>query len=140
MTAEQVLKATDYIIPALEIVDSRIKDWNIKLADTVADNASCGLYVLGTDQVSPNIDLAAIHMQLLQNGRVINEGMGADVLGSPAACVAWLANALYDYGVTLKKGEVILSGALSAAVNAKEGDTVTAKFSELGEVSVHFVK
>lgn len=140
VTAEQVLNATAFVVPALEIVDSRIQDWNIKLVDTVADNASCGLFVIGPNKILPTIDLPSIHMQLLRNGEVINEGMGSDVLSSPATCVAWLANALFDYGVTLKKGEVILSGALSAAVAIEPGDTFTAKFTELGEVSVRFVK
>lgn len=140
VTAEEVLKATAYIVPSLEIVDSRIKDWKIKLEDTVADNASSGLFVVGPKESSPSIDLPSVHMQLLCNGEVVNEGVGADVLGSPATCVAWLANKLHEYGVSLKKGEVILSGALSAAVAAKPGDTFTAKFTDLGEVTVHFVK
>ncbi|MFJ8235328.1 2-keto-4-pentenoate hydratase [Ureibacillus sp. NPDC094379] len=140
VTVDQVLNATAYVVPALEIVDSRIQDWNIKLADTVADNASCGLFVIGPNKISPTIDLPSIQMQLLRNGKVVNKGMGSDVLGSPANCVAWLANTLFDYGVTLKKGEVILSGALTAAVAIEPGDTFTAKFTELGEVSVCFVK
>ena len=141
VTAEDVLAATDYVLPAIEIVDSRIKDWKIKLVDTVADNASCGLYVLGTNKVQvSDIDLKAVHMELIKNNEVINEGKGTDVLGDPAICVAWLANKLYEYNVTLKAGEVILSGALSAAVVAEPGDQFTASFSTLGEVKVHFVK
>lgn len=141
VTPADVLAATDYIIPAIEIVDSRIKDWKIKLVDTVADNASCGLYVLGENKVKLNgIDLKEIEMQLLKNGEVINEGKGTDVLGDPAICVAWLANKLSEYDVTLKAGEVILSGALSAAVVAEPGDKFTASFSTLGEVNVQFEK
>ena len=139
VTVEDVLRATDYIVPALEIVDSRIKDWNIKLEDTVADNASCGLYVLGSDKVSiDDVDLKKIHMQLLKDDIVINEGKGTDVLGDPALCVAWLANKLAEYGVALKAGEVILSGALSAAVEAVPGDKFTAKFTHIGHVTVEF--
>jgi len=140
VSVEDVLRATDYVVPALEIVDSRIKDWKIKLEDTVADNASCGLYVLGTNKVNiDDVDLKTIHMQLIKDEVVINEGKGTDVLGDPALCVAWLANKLSEYGVTLKAGEVILSGALSAAVEAKHGNTFRAKFTQIGEVTVEFV-
>lgn len=136
---EDVYRATDYVLPSIEIVDSRIKDWKIKLEDTVADNASCGLYVLGEKQVKIDaIDLKGIHMKLLKNGQIVNEGKGTDVLGDPALCVAWLANKLYEYGVTLKAGEVILSGALSAAVVAEPGDTFTARFTDFGDVEVTF--
>ncbi|WP_053363376.1 fumarylacetoacetate hydrolase family protein [Bacillus sp. FJAT-27251] len=141
VSVEDVLGATDYVVPAIEIVDSRIKDWKIKLVDTVADNASCGLYVLGTNKVKiSDVDLKSVTMKLLKNNEVINEGSGTDVLGDPAFCVAWLANKLHEYGVSLKAGEVILSGALSAAVEAKPGDQFTASFSTLGEASVQFVK
>ncbi len=140
VTKEQVLAATAYVVPSLEIVDSRIKDWQIKLADTVADNASSALYVLGNQQTEvEGLDLTKVTMRLLQNGSVINEGSGADVLGHPATCVAWLANKLIEYGVTLKKGEIILSGALTAAVVANPGDTFTAEFSDIGSVSVKFI-
>lgn len=141
VTAEDVLGATDYVVPALEIVDSRIKDWKIKLVDTVADNASCGLYVLGTNKVNiSDVDLKSVHMQLLKNNEVINEGKGVDVLGDPAICVAWLANKLHEYNVPLKAGEVILSGALSAGVVAEPGDQFTASFTTLGEAKVQFVR
>ncbi|WP_054705851.1 fumarylacetoacetate hydrolase family protein [Bacillus sp. JCM 19041] len=139
VTVEDVLAATDYIVPALEIVDSRIKDWKIKLPDTIADNASCGLFVLGNQKVNPTlIDMPSIAMKLYQNKQLINEGTGADVLGHPGKCVAWLANQLAQYDVTLRAGEVILSGALSAAVEVKSGDQITCEFTELGQVSTTF--
>ena len=139
VTAEEVLAATEYIIPSLEIVDSRILNWKIKLEDTVADNASCGLYVLGKERFDLNgLDLTKIEMNLYKNGELINKGKGSDVLGHPATCVAWLANKLSEYNVTLKAGEVILSGALSAAVAAQKGDVFTAEFTELGKVEVSF--
>lgn len=139
VTVEDVLAATAYIVPALEVVDSRITDWKIKLPDTIADNASCGLYVLGKERFPVDgADLAKIEMKLFRNGELINTGYGADVLGHPATCVAWLANKLFEYGVTLKANEVILSGALSAAVEATKGDTFTAEFSCLGKVEVSF--
>jgi 2-keto-4-pentenoate hydratase len=140
VTAEDVRQATDYVIAAIEIVDSRIKDWKITLADTIADNASCGLYVLGEKQVKlDDVDLKEVTMQLLRNGEVVNEGKGTDVLGDPAICVAWLANKLHAYGITLKAGEIILSGALSAAVVAEPSDEFTVRFTKLGDVKVQFI-
>ncbi|MGE8081688.1 2-keto-4-pentenoate hydratase [Peribacillus loiseleuriae] len=139
VTGEEVLAATDYIIPSLEIVDSRITNWKIKLQDTVADNASCGLYVLGDEKFTiDGLDLTKIEMSLYKNGELMNKGKGADVLGHPATCVAWLANKLSEYDVILKAGEVILSGALSAAIAGEKGDVFTAEFSDLGKVEVSF--
>jgi 2-keto-4-pentenoate hydratase len=139
VTELDVLQATDYIVPALEIVDSRIVDWNIKLQDTIADNASSGFFVLGEKQVIvDSLDLSRIGMVLYKNGDIMNTGVGAAALGNPATCVAWLANKLFEYGITLKAGEVILSGALSAAINAEPSDYFQARFAHLGEVSVHF--
>src|SRR5690625_67743 len=141
VTTMDVLKATDVIVPALEIVDSRIKDWKITLADTIADNASSGLYVLG-ERVKKlsDIDIKQIGMALYKNNELQNTGVGAAALGNPATCVAWLANKLAIYDITLKAGEVILSGALSAAINAKPGDEFYAKFAQLGEVRVSFTE
>ncbi|MEB3101573.1 fumarylacetoacetate hydrolase family protein [Paenibacillaceae bacterium T2] len=141
VTALDVLRATDYVLPALEIVDSRVKDWKIKLADTVGDNASSGLYLLGGRPMRVDqVDLPQIGMIFYKNGAMINTGVGAAALGNPATCVAWLANKLSEFGITLKAGEVILSGALHAAVNAVPGDAFLARFAHLGEVSVRFVK
>ncbi|WP_425590518.1 2-keto-4-pentenoate hydratase [Fictibacillus enclensis] len=139
VTEMDVLQATDYVLPALEIVDSRIADWNIKLQDTIADNASSGLYVLGGKPLSIHqLDLAQVGMVLCKNGEIMNTGVGAAALGHPATCVAWLANKLFEYGITLKAGEVILSGALSAAINGEPGDHFQARFAHLGEVNVRF--
>ena len=139
VTTEDVIDATDYIAPALEIVDSRITDWKITLADTIADNASSGLFVIGDERFSlTDIALPSIEMKLFKNGQLINTGFGSDVLGHPAKCVAWLANKLSEYNVVLKAGEVILSGALSAAVAAEKGDRFTAGFSHIGKVEVTF--
>jgi 2-keto-4-pentenoate hydratase len=140
VTTLDVLLATDYVVPALEIVDSRVKDWKIKLADTVGDNASSGLYLLGGRPLKVDeVDLPQVGMVLYHNGVIANTGVGAAALNHPAACVAWLANKLSEFGIALKAGEVILSGALSAAVNAKPGDMFLARFAHLGEVSVRFV-
>lgn len=139
VTVTDVLQATAYVVAAIEIVDSRIKDWKIKLADTIADNASSGLYVLGNRPVLiDQLDLAQIGMVLYKNGEVMNTGVGAAALGHPALCVAWLANQMAHFDTYLKAGEVILSGALSAAVDAAPGDHFTVRFEKLGEVSVKF--
>lgn len=140
-TVEDVMAATDYVLASIEIVDSRVRDWKIKLIDTVSDNASSCRYSLGAVKVSPsNISLPDIKMSLYKNCEKVNGGCGADALGNPAMCVAWLANKLWKYGVTLKAGEVVLSGALSAAVTAEKGDVFEARFSEpLGSVTVKFV-
>jgi len=139
VTVMDVLQATEYVVPALEIVDSRILDWKIKLQDTIADNASSGLYVLGGKPLAVDeLDLAQLGMVLYKNGEMMNTGVGAAALGHPAACVAWLANKLYEFDISLKAGEVILSGALSAAVHAGPGDHFRARFAHLGEVGVRF--
>jgi 2-keto-4-pentenoate hydratase len=139
VTVLDVLQATDYVVPAIEIVDTRVQDWKIKLPDTVADNASSGLLVLGGKPTKiEDIDLELIGMALYKNGEVANTGVGAAALGNPATCVAWLANRLADYDITLKAGEVILSGALSSMVEAKPGDNFTARFAHMGQVSVNF--
>ncbi len=139
VTTLDVLQATEFVVPALEIVDSRIKDWQIKLPDTIADNASSGLYVLGGKPTKiEEVDLELIGMVLTKNGELMNTGVGAAALGNPATCVAWLANRLADFDIPLREGEVILSGALSAAIEAHEGDSFTARFAHLGQVSVHF--
>lgn len=141
VTTLDVLMATDVIVPALEIVDSRIKDWKITLQDTVADNASSGFYVLGgTPKKVTDVDIKQIGMALYRNDQLINTGVGVAALGNPAKCVAWLANKLAVYGISLKAREVILSGALSGMVEAKPGDHFRAKFADLGEVEVNFSK
>jgi 2-keto-4-pentenoate hydratase len=141
VTRKEVLEAIDFIVPAIEIVDSRVKDWKITLIDTVADNASSGLYVLGDQRFTlDEVDLVHEKMDLYKNGEKMNSGLGKDVLDHPAEAVAWLANKLSDFNISLLPGEVILSGAISAAVNAVPGDTFTAKFETLGEVTVSFEK
>lgn len=139
ITTEDVLKATDYVVPALEVVDSRIADWKITLVDTIADNASSGLFVLGEQKTKvAEIDLTNVEMIFYKNNQEMNRGKGSAVLGHPAYCVAWLANKLYEYDITLRAGEVILSGALSAAIDAQSGDQFKVTFSDLGEVDVSF--
>jgi 2-keto-4-pentenoate hydratase len=122
-------------------VDSRVADWKIKLPDTVADNASSGRYVLGAKKLKlSEVDLPKVSMKLYKNSsELVGEGTGAAVLGDPCLSVAWLANRLWSYGVTLKAGEVILSGAFSAAPVAVKGDSFTAEFSSFGKVEAAFI-
>jgi len=134
-----VLAATECVMPCFEIVDSRIRDWKIKIQDTVADNASCGVFVLGGQARSPlDIDLHACGLVLEKNGEVVVTGAGAAALGSPLNAVAWLANTLGTLGQGLKAGEVILSGALGAMVPAQAGDHFRMAIGGLGDCSVRF--
>jgi 2-oxopent-4-enoate/cis-2-oxohex-4-enoate hydratase len=134
-----VLAATECVMPCFEIVDSRIRDWKIKIQDTVADNASCGVFVLGDQAVDPRkLDLALCGMVLERNGEIIATGAGAAALGSPVNAVAWLANTMGRLGIPLKAGEVILSGALAAMFPAKAGDNFRVSIGGLGSCSVRF--
>ncbi|HHY68150.1 MAG TPA: 2-keto-4-pentenoate hydratase [Alicyclobacillus sp.] len=136
-----VLRATDYVVPAIEVVDSRIADWRIKLPDTVADNASSGCFVLGTRATRvEDVDLELVGMALFEDGEVVQTGAGAAVLGHPALGVAWLANKVAAFGTTLKAGHVVLSGAVSAAVNAKAGSRYVVNFGKMGRVEAIFPK
>jgi len=140
VTAADVLRATDFVVPCFEIVDSRIQDWKIKIQDTVADNASCGVLVLGGRRKSPaDIDLALAGMVLEKNGEIISTSTGAAVQGSPVNAVAWLANTLGDLGIGLKAGEVILSGSQSPLVPVKAGDSLVCTVGGLGGTSVRFI-
>jgi 2-oxopent-4-enoate/cis-2-oxohex-4-enoate hydratase len=139
VTNAEVLAATECVMPCFEIVDSRIRDWNIKIGDTVADNASCGVFVLGDQAVDPRkIDLSLCGMVLERNGEIIATGAGAAALGSPVNAVAWLANTMGALGIPLKAGEVILSGALAAMFPAKAGDSFRVSIGGLGSCSVRF--
>ncbi len=140
VTAADVLRATDFVMPCFEIVDSRIKDWKIKIQDTVADNASCGVLTLGGIRRSPrDLDLALAGMVLEKNGEIISTSAGAAVQGNPANAVAWLANTLGKLGITLKAGEIILSGSQSPLVPVKAGDSLRCDVGGLGGTSVRFV-
>ena len=134
-----VLRATEAVIPCFEIVDSRIRDWKIKIQDTVADNASCGLFVLGDKAVDPRkVDLATAGMVVEKNGDLLSTGAGAAALGSPVNCVAWLANTLGSFGIPLKAGEVILSGSLVPLEPVVAGDFMRVEIGGIGSASVRF--
>ena len=141
VTAADVLRATDCVMPCFEIVDSRIKDWKIKIQDTVADNASCGVLTLGGVRKSPRqLDLALAGMVLEKNGEVISTSTGASVQGSPVNAVAWLANTLGRLGIGLKAGDIILSGSQSPLVPVVAGDSLYCSVGGLGSTSVRFTE
>ena len=140
VTNADVLAATECVMPCFEVVDSRIQDWNIKIQDTIADNASCGLFVLGDNAVSPRqVDLVTCGMVVEKNGSIISTGAGAAALASPVNCVTWLANTLGELGISLKAGEVILSGSLVPLEPVKAGDTMRVDIGGIGSASVRFV-
>ena len=140
MTEADVLDATEVVMPCFEIVDSRIQDWRIKIEDTVADNASCGVYVLGDGAVDPrDLDLPALHMTIKKNGEFNSEGFGSAVQGNPLTAVAWLANTLGSFGIPFLAGEVILSGSLAPLIPVVAGDRLHLEVGGLGSCSCQFV-
>jgi 2-keto-4-pentenoate hydratase len=134
-----VAAATEYVVAALEIVDSRIAAWDIEIVDTVADNASSGLFVLGERHVGlSELDLPACLMSLRRNGELVSEGAGSACLGDPLVAVAWLATTALNHGQPLRAGEIVLSGALGPMVPIAPGDDFSAQISSIGEVHASF--
>ena len=141
VTEQDVLEATEAVMPCFEIVDSRIHNWQIKIQDTVADNASCGVFVLGDQKVDPNrLDLPSLQMKVYKNGEQISEGMGSAVQGNPLTAVAWLANTLGEFGIPFRAGEIILSGSLVPLEPVQPGDEMSLEIEGLGTASVVFGK
>jgi 2-keto-4-pentenoate hydratase len=141
VSVAEALAAVDFVLPALEIIDSRIADWQITLADTVADNASSGAVVLGSRPVrADSLDLSLVGCLLRRNGQLEGTGAGGAVLGSPVNALVWLANTLGARGAGLEAGHVILPGSVCAAIPFGAGDTVSATFDRLGSVSVTFLE
>jgi len=139
VTVADVLEATDYVAPCFEIVDSRVRDWKIKIEDTVADNGSAGLFVIGDDHADPRkLDLSACEMEMITDGEVVARGTGAAALGSPLKCVAWLANTVAANGNWLRAGDVILSGSLGPVVPALPGAQMSVSITGIGNASVRF--
>ncbi len=139
LTTAELIDSVAYALPAIEIVDSRIAGWNIRIVDTVADNASSGLFVLGTRPVPiANIDLRLCGMVLEKNGEPTSFGAGAACLGTPLHALGWLAAKMAEVGRPLAKGDVILSGALGPMVAVAPGDSVEARIEGLGTVRVNF--
>jgi 2-keto-4-pentenoate hydratase len=140
VTVAEAVAAVDFVLPALEIIDSRIADWKITLPDTIADNASSGGLVLGSRPVRPeNVDLSLTGCLLHRNGRLVDTGAGGAVLGgSPVNALVWLANVLGERGVALEAGHVILPGSVTAAIAINPGDTISATFDRIGTVAITF--
>ncbi len=139
VTNEDVIDATEYVMPCFEVVDSRIRDWKIKIEDTVADNASCGLFVLGDEHVAPTgLDFPNLRMRVFKNGQPLSEGLGSAALESPLNCVSWLANTLSQFGITLKAGDIVLSGSLVPLEPVVAGDEMRLELEGVGTASVRF--
>jgi 2-keto-4-pentenoate hydratase len=139
VTLQDAIGAIGAVYPALEIIDSRIADWDIKLVDTVADNASCGAIVVGRHPLPllPHA-LADVICSLVIDGHVTETGAGHDVLSHPAAALAWLANVLGEQGVTLEAGQLILPGSFTKAMPVVANSSATADFGNLGSLTIHF--
>jgi 2-keto-4-pentenoate hydratase len=136
LTPDDVLAASTAVCPALEIIDSRITDWQIAFVDTVADNGSSARCVFGPEQkLLPDMDLSAEFVRVSQDGAEVAQGPATAVLGHPAAAVAWLANALAEFGAGLRAGDLVLSGSLTKATRLQPGSEYTAVFLNLGSVS-----
>jgi 2-keto-4-pentenoate hydratase len=137
VTAADVIAATEFLIPSLEVVDSRIRDWKIKLYDTIADNASCSSFVLGRQRTPvEGMDVKLIGMNYYLDGELVSTATSAAVIGNPAEAVAWLANTLAPFGHHLEAGQVIMPGSLVAAVDAKPGGQIRADFDRIGSVEL----
>ncbi|KKB97726.1 2-keto-4-pentenoate hydratase [Mycolicibacter arupensis] len=138
-TEDDVLAATEAFAPAIELIDSRISDWKIKLCDTIADNASSAGFVLGKQRVKPgDIDIKGIDASLTKNGQVVAEGRSDAVLGNPVTAVAWLARKVESFGVRLKAGDIVLPGTATRAIDVHAGDDCVADFTGLGSVRLVF--
>lgn len=134
-----VIRATDYVLPAIEVVGSRIEKWDISIVDTIADNASSGLFVLGTTpRLLMSVDLELCGMTLSRRGEILSLGTGAACLGNPLNAVAWLARTMRDRGRPLDEGDIVLSGALGPMVPAASGEAFEARIGGLGSVRAIF--
>ena len=138
-TEDDVLAATEALAPSIELIDTRITDWKIALCDTIADNASSAGFVLGEARVSPReLDVKSIDAVLTRNGEVVTEGRSDAVLGNPVTAVAWLARKVESFGVRLRKGDIVLPGSCTRAIDARAGDHFVADFAGLGSVRLSF--
>lgn len=141
LTSIDIISAIDYALASIEIVGSRIKNWDVKITDTIADNASASHWVVGHQPAKLyNVDLLNCQMCMENNGKIVSEGVGKNCLGSPVNATLWLAQQMVNIGRPLKAGEVILTGALGPMVNVQAGDNFRATIDGVGEVSVQFVE
>jgi 2-keto-4-pentenoate hydratase len=139
-TDEDVIRATDHVVAAIEVIASRIKDWKLTLPDTIADNASSGLVVLGAHPLDlAEIDIRLNGVLLKKNGQIVETGAAGAVLGNPVTAVAWLANTLHRFDTVLEPGHVIMPGSCTAAVAVEPGDVIEAEFDRLGSVTTTFI-
>jgi 2-oxo-hept-3-ene-1,7-dioate hydratase len=135
----EVLRATEYVIPAIEIVDARIQDPR-KITDTVADNGAAAGIALGGRPVGPlDVDLRFVGGIMYRNSEIEETGLAAGVLGHPAMGVAWLANKICQYGHAMEPGHIVLAGSFTRVVFAQKGDTLHADFGPLGGIAIQFV-
>ena len=140
VTKEDVILATEKILPCFEIVDSRIDNWKIKIQDTVADNASCGIFILGEGECSPEkFSMDQLEVEVIKNGEFLSAGKGEAVQGHPAEAVAWLANTLGQFDIPLLKGEIILSGSLVPLEPAIAGDKFSMELKGVGTCEINFI-
>ncbi|GAA3029655.1 2-keto-4-pentenoate hydratase [Gordonia defluvii] len=138
-TRDDVVDAIEWVVPSIELIDSRIKDWKITLPDTIADNASSCGWILGEQRVAiADIDTGDIDATLTRNGEIVAEGNSSAVLGHPLTAVSWLANKVSSFGVRLRKGDVILPGTATRAIDIAAGDHFVAEFAGLGSVTLDF--
>jgi 2-keto-4-pentenoate hydratase len=138
-TLAEIVSAIAYALPAVEIVGSRIENWNIKLLDTIADNASSGLFVLGTQpRKLDQLDLRLCGMAMERRGEPVSFGAGAACLGNPLNAALWLARTMVDVGSPLKAGDIIMSGALGPMVGVSPGDVLDTRINGLGTVRAAF--
>jgi 2-keto-4-pentenoate hydratase len=138
-TVADVIGAVDYALAAIEIVGSRISNWDIRLEDTVADNASSAMFALGTRPVAlADLDLVACKMIMHSQGETVSSGAGSACLGNPLNAARWLANTLAKLGTPLRAGDIVLSGALGPMVSVAAGQTYTAEIEGLGTVRARF--
>lgn len=138
-TVSELMRAVAFVVPALEIVDSRITDWKISIVDTIADNGSSARFVLGNAiRRLTDLDLLTCGMVMTRNGDVVSVGSGAACLGHPIRAALWLARKLANAGGPLRAGDVVLTGALGPMVPAHTGELYEARISDLGAVQVRF--
>jgi len=139
VTAAEVLRCSAGVVPTFEVIDSRIKDWRIKIQDSIADNASIGKVIVGGPlRSADNLDLRTVGVVVRRNGEILETAAGAEVLGNPAQSVAWLANKLSEYGICLEAGELVLSGSVISPIELGPGDVIQADFGGgMGQVAAY---